>query len=232
MLRRTCLLLSLASLLASCVPHVVPPVTTLQQQIPAAFPLAYYRQAQDSVGNILKIEGNLSLLTITVRRGGVLAKLGHDHVVASHAIAGYVDIAAKRADLYVPLAQLSVDEADLRTAAGFDSQPSIEAIEGTKRNMLNKVLETASFPYALIHITTDNANLNVAITLHGTTHSYTVPALMESAADSMKVSGEMSIKQTDFGMTPYAILGGALQVEDKVDLQFKIIATRIQNPES
>jgi hypothetical protein len=232
MVQRIYLLLSLCSLLASCVPHHAPPVTALQLQPPADFPMAYYRQAQAAGGPILQIESKLSLLTVTVRRGGVLAKLGHDHIVASHAIAGYVDTGAKRADLYLPLDQLSVDEATLRAAAGFDTQPSAEAIEGTKRNMLTKVLEAASFPYALIHITTDHTSLNVTITLHGATHSYTVPAQLESTADRLEASGQLSIKQSDFGITPYAILGGALQVEDRVELQFKIIATRILNPNS
>ena len=51
-----------------------------------------------------------SRIVIEVRRGGTLAQLGHDHVVVSHDVAGYVAPAEGRADLYVRLDRLVVDE--------------------------------------------------------------------------------------------------------------------------
>jgi len=51
------------------------------------------------------------------------------------------------ADFYVPLEQLVVDEPGLRTEAGFDTQPSPEAIEGTRRNMLTNTLDAETFSF-------------------------------------------------------------------------------------
>jgi len=34
----------------------------------------------------------------------------------------------------------------------------------------------------------------------------------------------MSLNQTDFGITPLSVLGGAIQVQDKLDLRFHIVA--------
>jgi polyisoprenoid-binding protein YceI len=66
--------------------------------------------------------------------------------------------------------------------------------------------------------------LNVAITLHGVTHSYEVPARIESFQRGITIDGKMSLNQTDFGIAPLSVLGGALQVQDRVDLRFHILA--------
>ena len=107
-------------------------------QPPAEFPQGYYRQA---VGRRVSRRSGESLVVIEVRRAGSLARLGHDHVVASHDVNGYVAPQEGRADLYVPLARLAVDEAALRAEAGFDTQPTESDIGGTRANMLEKVLE-------------------------------------------------------------------------------------------
>lgn len=222
---RICLTMLCAGLLASCAPRISPPVTEEPLQVPADFPLAYYSQAETAGSKILRIDTNHTRVTILVRRGGVLARLGHEHVVASHHVAGYVDMTAAVADLYVPLQRLAVDEAELRTEEGLTPQLSQEAIEGTRRNMLDKVLESARFPFALVHIrhaTGNGSNLSVTITLHGTKKTFEVPAQIEAVAGGIKISGQMTFNQTDFGITPFSILGGAMQVQDQLDLRFLI----------
>jgi hypothetical protein len=34
----------------------------------------------------------------------------------------------------------------------------------------------------------------------------------------------MSFNQSDFGIVPFSVLGGALQVRDRLDLSFRIVA--------
>ena len=106
---------------------------------------------------MFRVDPARSLLLIVVRRGGALAQFGHDHVVASHDVAGYIAPDEGRADLYVPLDALVVDEPALRAEAGFDTQPSAADIAGTRRNMLEKVLETSRHPYALIAVSDNGA---------------------------------------------------------------------------
>jgi polyisoprenoid-binding protein YceI len=143
-------------------------------------------------------------------------------------VTGYVAPDEKRADLYVPLDRLTVDETALRAAAGFDTQPSKEAIEGTRNNMLGKVLDAEHYPFALVNITLAGAKpdtLNVALTLHGVTRNREVPVTFEKTADGMlSVSGKMRFNQSDFGIKPFSVLGGALLVLDQLDLQFTIVA--------
>lgn len=226
-IRRACLLLIIACLVASCTPHISPPAAVEHLQAPAGFPEAYYRQAELSGSKILRVAPSRSLVTIVVRRGGPLARLGHDHVIASHNVRGYVDITDDRADLYVPLDRLYVDEPLLRSEAGLTTQPSNDAVEGTRRNMLEKVLESDRFPFALIHVTrvaSDRSKLTLTITLHGTSQDFEIPAQIETLPDGVKISGQLMFNQTDFGIVPFSILGGALQVQNPLDLRFRIFA--------
>jgi len=216
-----------ACLISACTPHISPPAAIEYTQAPTDFPAAYYLQAETSGSNVLRIDALRSLVAITVRRGGALARLGHDHVVASHDLTGYVDITAGRADLYVPLERLSVDEPVLRAEAALTTQPSADAIEGTRRNMLDRVLESERFPFALIRVNrspVDRSKLAVVITLHGTTHNFEIPAQIVTLSNGIEINGKMEFDQTDFGITPFSILGGALQVEDRVGLRFRIFA--------
>lgn len=227
-IRRCCQLVLLAAL-AACAP---PPPATLPTPtegaaLPAEFPAAYYRQAAAEGRKVLQVVPERSLVAIEVHRAGSMARLGHDHVVASHDLRGYVAPQESRADIYVPLAALVVDEPDLRAEARFDTQPSAAAIEGTRRNMLDKVLEAERFPFALIHVARDPASpsrLKLSITLHGTTRDMEIPAEFENLPDGMVVSGRLGLKQTDFGIVPMSVLGGAIQVANGVDLRFHIVA--------
>jgi len=166
-----------------------------------------------------------------VRRGGSLARFGHDHVVASHVTEGYISPEESRADLYVPLNELVVDEQALRAEAGLNTQPSESDIAGTRANMLDKVLESQKFPFAIISVSVlekkqTGMKLNVAITLHGVTRTFEVPAQIETASNEMNVSGSIEFNQSDFGIVPFSVLGGAVRVEDLVNLRFSFHARR------
>jgi YceI-like protein len=201
---------------------------------PAEFPEAYYLEAQKQGKPVYRVDPAQSLIVIEVRRGGSLARLGHDHVVASHELTGYVAPGEGRADMYVALARLVVDEPALRKEAGFDTQPTESDIEGTRANMLNHVLEAEQFPFALIAVTgadakQTKATLAVAITVHGHMRTFPVPAEVEADEKNISVSGRLAFNQTDFGITPYSLLGGAIAVKDGLALRFLIRARRMAN---
>lgn len=125
-----------------------------------------------------------------------------------------------------PLQHLTVDEPGLRAEARLDTQSAPDAIEGTRRNMLDKVLDAERFPFALIRATrsANPGTLHVALTLHGATRDFAVPVQTEAVPAGIAVSGRLTFRQTDFGMTPYAVLGGALRVEDGLALRFRVVA--------
>ena len=181
---------------------------------------------------MFEIDPARSLVVVEVRRAGSLARLGHDHVVASHDLRGYLAPDERRADLYVRLDRLTVDEPQLRAQAGFDTQPSAEDIAGTRRNMLGRVLDAEAHPYALIAVTrkAGTSDLDVAITLHGVTRHVSVEAAIESNAGDYVVTGTLAFDQTDFGIRPFSLLGGALAVADRLHLRFTVVAHPLAGP--
>jgi len=202
---------------------------------PAEFPESYYQQALKQGKAVYRVDPAESLVAIEVRRAGSLARLGHDHVVASHDVTGYIAPEEGRADAYVALARMQVDEPELRKEAGFDTQPTESDIEGTRGNMLNHVLEADKFPFALIAVAGADARqkkttLAVAITLHGHMRTLQVPAEIEADDKTIVVSGKLAFNQTDFGITPYSLLGGAIAVRDGLELRFRIRARRLPGP--
>ena len=74
-----------------------------------AFPDAYYHMLEEEGKAVFRIDPAQSLMVMEVRRTGSLAQFGHDHVVASHDIQGYVAPDEGRADFRVPLDALVVD---------------------------------------------------------------------------------------------------------------------------
>ena len=195
---------------------------------PPGFPARDYQRALAEGKAVYRVDAAASSVVIEVRRAGSLARLGHDHVVAGYDIRGYLFPDASRADLYIALDGLVVDESQLRELAGFDTTPTPEAIAGTRRNMLTRVLDTGRFPFVLIHVDgLDQQQVApVAITLHGTTRTMGVPLQIDAKTDEWIVSGAFRINQSDFGIVPLSLLGGAIEVRDAVDVRFRIRASR------
>lgn len=210
-------------LLCACAPVALPPAGPALR-VPETFPADWYRAAHTRAEALLQVDPAASLVEIEVRRGGSMARFGHDHLVAARNLQGMVAPQSGRADLFVALDGLSVDEPALRQVAGMPAEVSAEAIEGTRRNMLERVLEARAFPFALIHVRRIRDDLlALDITLHGVMRSWQVPARIEHAADgSLRVDGNLQFRQSDFGITPFSVLGGALQVEDALVLRFRV----------
>src|SRR5512140_1944489 len=98
-------LVVVAGVTVGCAPQAPRPVET-GEAAPAGFPAQNYRAAVARGEAVFRIDPAASQIVIEVRRAGSLARLGHDHVVASHDVHGYVAPQARTADLYVPLGLL------------------------------------------------------------------------------------------------------------------------------
>lgn len=222
---RTLPLILCAALLAACGTHAPQSATPATAGVPDT---SWYEQAAKAGQKVYTIDSAQSLITVVVRRGGPMARFGHDHVIASRSISGQVAPDAGRADFQFRLDQMTVDEAALRTDAGLTTQPDAEAIEGTRFNMLNRVLEAERFPLVLLRAernVPDDGMLRLSITLHGVQRSMQVPATIERGAATLTASGTLTLLQTDFGITPMSVMGGAMRVEDPMELRFRIVAT-------
>jgi polyisoprenoid-binding protein YceI len=213
--------IAVLALLASCGQQLAPPAPG-----PGADPGAYRAKAASGAA-VYAVDPSASLIAVTVRRAGLMARLGHDHVVASHTLAGFVAPDAGRADVSFRVDQMTVDEPQLLRDAGIDKQPSAQAVEGTRTNMLGPVLDAQRYPVVTLHAQQQaDGLLRVAVTLHGTTRSLALPATVRVDAAQVSASGMARLKQTDFGITPFSVGGGLLSVQDELELRYHIVAQR------
>jgi hypothetical protein len=201
---------------------------------PANFPTDFYRQAsQDNSSHVYKIDSRASKVVVRVRRGGLMAKLGHDHIVASQQLQGFIyldqTLGRCRADFFAPLATMEVDNLELRAAAGMDTQPTAADIIATGQNML-KSLEVGDFPFAQLH-SRDCGNalvdllVQIDFSLHGVKRSQLLSVNVDQTKTSeLLISGEFSVLQSDYGIQPFSIMNGLIRVEDRLDIAFDLIA--------
>lgn len=230
----------LAALLgAGCQAPVPAPESGEAPQV--EFPAAQYR-ALAARGPVYVLDAAASSVRIFVYRGGPMAHLGHNHVVAVTDFRGAVylpdDTAQARFDLVFPVAALAVDRPGDRAAAAgaFDSEPDTEAVEGTRANMLgSEVLAAERHPrIALRSAAVDGElpviELTLEVALHGQRRELTVPVRIDRVDERLVAEGQFRLRPSRFGIEPFSVAGGALQVRDSLGIRFRLLGERQSEP--
>jgi hypothetical protein len=171
-----------------------------------------------------------------IYRAGLMARLGHNHVISAGQLDGSVtmggDPSATTWSLTIPVQGLVVDDPSIRARHGqdFSSEPSQNDVEGTKTNMLSEGVLNGEV-YAEIRLrgtgftgSLADAMLPVEIELLGRTIPMTLPAAIEIEGDAVTVSGEFRLTHTELGMMPFTALGGAMSVGEEIDFSYRIHA--------
>lgn len=187
-----------------------------------------------------RIDPAASLLVIVARRGGALASIGHNHVIASHDLSGYIDLAepAAASAFYLRIAPgtLTVDEPALRAGRGaqFEAVVPEEARAATRRNMLGEdLLDAARHPQIFVRgVALDGGPQHFAATVELTVRAqrYTlaVPVRLEPATPgTLRISSSFPLAQSALGLTPFSVMLGALRVEDLLEVELDLTARRV-----
>lgn len=194
-------------------------------------------QALAKGGPVYAVDPAASKVRIYVFRAGAAAKLGHNHVLSAPKFEGYVTVPTAQAadakfELRVPLADLLVDDPQVRREAGdsFSGERSVDDIEGTRRNMLgDRGLQTEKFPLVRLRSLSIEGDwpilvAQVEITLHGVTRTQPVMLNVRRDATQLTVEGALTLRQSDFGVTPFSAFAGLMKVQDLVAIAFTLIA--------
>lgn len=221
--------------LLSCT--AVPPGERVPPPMDSASWRSTYAKLAEQGGRVVTFDPHASTVRIYVFRSGAAARLGHNHVLSAPQFAGLLylpagEIAKARFDMEFRLDQLAIDRPEHRSALGsaFSSVLSADQIQGTREHMLgNNSMQADRYPLVRIHslhISGESPKIaaQVRVEIHGQTRDTWVPLTVETLPDHLSVSGALVIKQTDYGIQPYSILGGLLAVKDEILVEFKLLA--------
>jgi len=228
-----------ALVLAACI-WTLSSCTPRRADVPsAAVPVPAEEGEVPAGARILEIDPDRSVVTMLVRRAGPLARLGHNHVITSAQESGRAwlgpELQQSGFEIRLPIRAFVVDEPVARLAAGaeFPGELPAEAREGTYRNMLRpEVLDGERHPEVVLRAsrisgTWQQPLVVVQVTLRGTTRDIEVPVELQRDPQSMLALGTLQIRQSDFGIAPFSVGGGAIQVADEVDVRFEIYSALV-----
>jgi hypothetical protein len=205
----------------------VPGAAGLGTQLTNVLPGANYR-----------IDPALSELRVLVYRAGVMASLGHNHVIVNRNIGGSVSFAGDPASaalaLSLPVSGFVVDEAAARAEEGADfaEETPEDAKAGTLHNMLSPaVLDAAAHPSIELRSVSIRASgggfeATVEVSVAGHESKLVVPFGLETSDGQLRASGALRLRQSALGLTPFSVMLGALKVQDQLELKFRLVATR------
>ena len=225
------ILIGSLGVLAGCPrPQVVEAPPTKGPEVP---------EPQLAGAEIYRIDPAQSRVHVLVYRGGPMARLGHNHVMTVQGLSGRVwfhpqSVARSGFEMQFPVAHMIVDDGDARLAAGPEFPPDVPEKDkaGTRANMLREeVLNGAAHPRIELRSIEVSGVLPVvqiaaAITLKGVTREVQVPAAVSIDEQRLQAQGEFTIRQTDFGITPFSVAMGAIQVADELRIRFDVNAAR------
>ena len=170
------------------------------------------------------------------REGRLADRIGHNHVISSPDIRGSMmvtrDLVGSTVDVLIPVATLVVDDPEQRKEAGEGFQTVIpeKDIKATRQRMLSsQVLDAGPYPLVKIKATVTGGSppelqADVAMTVHGQVRNFLTLVRFERQEALATATGSFTLLQSDFGIEPFSMLGGALAVRDEVGIQYRIVA--------
>ncbi|MCA2245239.1 YceI family protein [Mycobacterium sp. WUMAC-067] len=156
---------------------------------------------------------------------GRAARMGHRLTIAMSRWRATVDWAGSR-----PVgAELVVEVDSLDVLSGKGGVKGLSAIEKAQvRSNALKSLHANRFPEIrytadVIEQADDGYRLTGTLAIRGTSRDHAIDVRTEDLKDAWRMSAETTVRQTDYGVKPYSLLMGSVQVADDVSLTFTAV---------
>jgi polyisoprenoid-binding protein YceI len=168
------------------------------------------------------IDTQRSSITIHVGKAGLLSVAAHDHWVNAPIASGAVDDSGEgRVAFKVRSAALMV-RPDPKVDAKTQGQ--------IQKDMEEMTLEPGKYPeieFRSTHLEKageSDFRVDGVLTLHGASK----PVRVNVKRDGNSYTGHAAIRQTEFGIKPVSLGGGAIRVKDALEIEFRIFTSAAQ----
>ena len=175
------------------------------------------------------IDPAASKITVKVDKTGLFSAFAHDHTIAAPLASGHLDVQKRSVELKFRAQEMKVLDPGIKDSERAD-------IDHTMKSY--KVLDAGRFP-EIVFVSTSvetpavGAKASEAdaakrylvhgrLTLHGVTRPVELPV---SFSDGL-YTGKVTLKQTEFGITPVKIAGGTVKVKDAIEIVFEIVPAK------
>jgi len=185
---------------------------------------------------VYRMVAGRSEVYVKTHRSGVLSFLGHEHAIVPTewstelCLADPVPVGAHGA-IRIRTGSLLIDTDSARSLAGLGGGPGAE----DRRDIQEKMLDPAHLDakrYPEVHIVLSavgpeldgQVDVRGSVALRGTVREVAFPLQVRRAdAGGLRLSGDLRIRQRDFGIEPESV-HGVVKVSNDVDLHFSIEA--------
>jgi polyisoprenoid-binding protein YceI len=179
---------------------------------------------------VYRIDPAHSQVEVNVFKGGWLKAFGHDHLISTSGISGEVRVSPQALDQ--ASVKLHIESASLVV---LDPQLKADDREKVQQDMRSeKVLDVGKYSaisFASKRVSdmksgSDGIQLSLSgdLSLHGATRAITVPVSVTLADESLRARGKLTLKQTDYQITPISAFG--VRVKDEIQIVFDLTAAR------
>jgi polyisoprenoid-binding protein YceI len=176
------------------------------------------------------LDPSVSRFTVQAFATGILSAFGHNPTIAIRDYDGEVQFAPgtyENASVHVT--------AKTTTFEVLDEMKRSDR-EKLEQEMFSTVLDAARFPTVLyqsrqIVVQKDGGDLlKVSVTgdltLHGVTQVHSFEARAVNMDPTVRIFGDFTLHQSDYGMKQFSVAGGVLRLKDELKFKFELIARR------
>jgi polyisoprenoid-binding protein YceI len=168
-----------------------------------------------------------SRLEVETGKAGLFSFAGHDHKIRARTVSGEVIYfpeapAQSRVEIVVP--------ADSLVVLTPEDTNEIRKVTETMRTETLQVdrYRDIVFRSTGLSFSGDSVRVQGELTLVGQTQHVSVGLSVDIGSDTLRASGTFSVKQTDFGITPYrGGPGGTVRVADRVRFTIEAVGIRL-----
>ncbi|HTA41209.1 MAG TPA: YceI family protein [Bryobacteraceae bacterium] len=174
------------------------------------------------------LDKNASRFTVRAFAVGMLSAFGHNPVIAIRDFSGEADFNPDAPDTSCLQIHIRADSLEVTDDIKAKDRQEMES------TMKQQVLASERYPEIVFEGSGTSANrisdalfrlnLNGTLFLRGKAGRISIPAQIAFMGGRLRASGEFSLLQSEYGIQPVSVAGGALKLKDEIKFAFDIVA--------
>jgi YceI-like protein len=164
------------------------------------------------------IDTERSTVTVRVFKSGLFRVFADDHIIQAPLSEGSLDDSVPHVQIVIDARRMHVLDPGL---SAKDRQDVQTRMLGSEVLDVNRFQRISFHSLTMERLDTGGWLVQGELELHGQIH----PIMMNVARENGRYKGSATLRQSDFGMAPISILGGAVKVKDEIKVDFDIAIT-------